>query len=129
MFKRLAFEHGAYERDDLPKRLSDIEPSFTLISSIWPETYCHTLTESWMAGIPVLASDIGVLRERIDRHGGGWLLDYQDPARWYQQMLQIASDTKGWDDCHQQICDLTFRRVADMAAEYVSVYRGAMRER
>ena len=80
--------HSDYGREDLPARLAEIRPSFALVTSIWPETYCHTLTEAWMADLPVFASDIGTLRERITRHGGGWLLDHTDPAAFYAGMRE-----------------------------------------
>ena len=71
--------HGSYERKDLPSNLRRIGASYAMICSIWPETYCHTLTEAWLCGLPVLASDIGVLSERVQRHGGGRLIDPQRP--------------------------------------------------
>ena len=46
---------GAYSRDR-PCRLTD---SFPLAKN-----YCHMLTQSWAIGLPVLASDIGTLRQR-----------------------------------------------------------------
>ena len=39
----------------------------------WPETYCHTLTELWASGIPVIGFDFGAVGERIRRSGAGWL--------------------------------------------------------
>lgn len=114
--------HGPYDREDLPQKLVKIAPSLSLVPSIWPETYCHALTESWAAGIPVLASDIGVLRERVQRHGGGWCLDHTDPVRWYQRMVEIVTTPGEWERRREEIQAMTFPTIRDMAAQYMSVY-------
>lgn len=121
--------HDAYDRADLPGRLAEIRPSFALVTSIWPETYCHTLTEAWMADLPVFASDIGTLRERITRHGGGWLLDYTDPEAFYAQMRVISDSTAEWHLRRAEIASISPRTVDDMAADYRSLYRALLQRR
>ena len=48
-------------------------------------------------GSPVLASDIGTLRERVNAHGGGWLLDFEDPQGSYRRILEIAVDKEEYN--------------------------------
>ncbi len=115
-------QHGPYEREDLPKLLAEIAPSFSLITSIWPETYCHTMTESWLLGIPVLASDIGTLRERVLAHGGGWLLDYRDPVAWFQRMLEISRDEEDYARRCEEVDAVRIRSVDEMADDYLRLY-------
>jgi len=122
-----AIVHGPYERDELPARLAEIRPSFALVSSIWTETYCHTLTEAWLAGLPVLASDIGTLRERIGHHGGGWLLDLTDPDAFYAGMRRVAGAPAEWHLRRAEIAAIPPRTVDDMAAEYRALYRELVR--
>ncbi len=66
--------HGLYDRDEFGAIVGALRPSVGAVFSIWPETYCHTLTEMWSAGIPVVGIDIGAVGERIQEHGGGWLV-------------------------------------------------------
>lgn len=66
--------HGSYKRDDFLNRSHRVRPHVGAVLSIWPETYCHTLTEMWAAGLPVVAVDLGAVGERIRQHGGGWLI-------------------------------------------------------
>ncbi|MBE7211151.1 MAG: glycosyltransferase [Gluconacetobacter diazotrophicus] len=66
--------HGRYKREEFGRKARAIRPHVGAVLSIWPETYCHTLTEMWAAGLPVVAVDLGAVGERIRRHGGGWLL-------------------------------------------------------
>jgi glycosyltransferase involved in cell wall biosynthesis len=115
--------HGAYDRDELPARLAAIRPSFALVSSIWAETYCHTLTEAWMADLPVFASDIGTLRERVTRHGGGWLLDQTDPEAFYAGMRRVREQVGAWHLRRAEIARMPPRTVDAMAADYRSLYR------
>lgn len=122
-----AIWHGPYQRGDLAEKLAAIRPSFSLVASLWPETYCHTLTESWLAGIPVFASDIGVLRERVLKHGGGWLLDHNDPEEWYERMIEIATDTDQWDCQSSAIKKIAFTSMAAMAMRYFELYQEASR--
>lgn len=124
-----AVTHGSYSRDDLPKRLAEIQPSYAIVASIWPETYCHTLTEAWMADLPVFASDIGTLRERIARHGGGWLLDYTNPEAFYAGMRRAASSAAEWSLKRREIDSIDHRTVDDMAADYRALYRGLIHAR
>jgi glycosyltransferase involved in cell wall biosynthesis len=112
--------HGPYDRESLTSLLAGIEPSFSLIASTWSETYCHTLTESWMCGIPALVADIGALRERVRRDGGGWLLDYTNADRWYEGMLSLATDD--WREKRAEIATMQLRSVAEMATDYRALY-------
>ena len=119
-------DHGPYERDHLPAYLDKIKPSFSMILSIVPESYCHTLTESWFYGMPVFGSDIGAIRERILKHRGGWLLDYSDPEKWFMQMIEVARDSKEYREKIKEIEKMRFKTVKEMTEEYVQVYRGLL---
>jgi GT2 family glycosyltransferase/glycosyltransferase involved in cell wall biosynthesis len=66
--------HGQYRRDELADHIRAIRPHIGAILSIWPETYCHTLTELWACGVPVFVFDMGALGERLREYGGGWLV-------------------------------------------------------
>jgi glycosyltransferase involved in cell wall biosynthesis len=115
--------HGAYERAALPGLLAEIGPSFALVAPIWPETYSHALSEAWMAGVPVVASDIGAVGERVRRHGGGWLADPHLPEAWREIMLAAARDPASWRAKVDEIAAMPARGVEDMARDYVEVYR------
>ena len=81
--------HGRYKRGDFNKVIAEINPSFIAILSTCPETFSHTLTESWKSGIPVIATNIGALKERVNKTGGGWLVDYKNPQKIYDKILSI----------------------------------------
>jgi GT2 family glycosyltransferase/glycosyltransferase involved in cell wall biosynthesis len=119
--------HGLYQRNELAERVRAIRPSVSLIPSPWPETYCHTLTESWAMGLPVLASDIGTLRERVLRHGGGWLLPVDEGEQWLRKILQLAGDPLGYAALVAEVRKIEIPDIAWMARQYDAIYQGLLR--
>jgi len=115
-------KHGPYRRQELATKLVSIRPSFSVVASIWPETYCHALTESWTSGIPVLASNIGTLRERVLRHGGGWLLDPHDAAQWLTEMQRILSLPSEYAARKAEVLAYRPRSIDQMVADYCEIY-------
>jgi glycosyltransferase involved in cell wall biosynthesis len=114
--------HGPYERERLPELLRQVKPSFSLIASVCPETFCYTLSESWAAGLPVFASNLGALQERITRSGGGWLLDPKDPSRWFAEMIRVLDNPVEYHRKMQEVLTLDLKSVNQMATEYEQVY-------
>lgn len=128
-FKGLGVEHGPYERGEFNNYVRDIRPSFMGVFSIWPETYCHTLTEAWAAGVPVLASDIGTLRERVTTHGGGWLLNHKNPSKSYRRILEIASDKEAYEQELERANLHGIRSTREMADNYEALYKSIVHKR
>lgn len=58
--------YGGYSAGTLSEKLKDM--SLSLHLSVWPETFCITLSEAWKAGLVPVVSDIGALGERVT-HG------------------------------------------------------------
>jgi len=63
-----------YERGELDKQLASVQADVGLLLSIVPETFSYTLSELWVAGIPVIATDIGAFSDRIENGKNGWLV-------------------------------------------------------
>ncbi|MGH3087653.1 MAG: glycosyltransferase [Rubrobacteraceae bacterium] len=128
-FRDLGVDHGLYEREELNDRVREIRPSFMGIFSIWPETYCHTLTEAWAAGVPVLASDIGALRERVNDHGGGWLIDFEDPKGSYERILRISGDRSAYARELERANLRGIKSTREMSDDYEELYNAVIRGR
>src|SRR3546814_6163818 len=62
--KDCVVDHGAYERTQFAELAGAIKPHIAVVLSIVPETWCHTLTESWATGIPVFGIDRGAVGDR-----------------------------------------------------------------
>ncbi|MEO1670701.1 MAG: glycosyltransferase, partial [Cyanobacteria bacterium J06631_2] len=125
--------HGTYTRADYDQWMQKIRPHCVGIFSIWPETYCHTLTESWASGVPVVAINKGAVGDRIARHGCGWLIDEVDPEVVYRRLLEIAEDVDGYIEkiAHLNRWQLTYGRqnnIPTMAAQYHKLYQQVISE-
>ena len=80
---------GAYEPEDVPRLLEGID--ILVVPSLWWETFCITLREGLLAGIPVVASDLGAMREALDGEENGLLFrtgDANDLARVLARLLE-----------------------------------------
>jgi GT2 family glycosyltransferase/tetratricopeptide (TPR) repeat protein len=96
ILSKVGILHGKYERKDFNKLVQKISPHCIGIFSIWAETYCHTLTESWASGIPVVALDFGAVGERLRSHGGGWLINTLSPEEVLNRLVNIANNTESY---------------------------------
>jgi glycosyltransferase involved in cell wall biosynthesis len=65
--------HGYYRGGELPSLLRRHDVGLVIVPSIWPEAHCLVISEAWLAGVAVVAFDLGAQAERIRAHGGGWL--------------------------------------------------------
>ena len=117
---KYGINHGRYERKDFNEMVKEIAPSFSLILSCCPETYSYTLTESWMAGLPVIASDLGALKERIGQTGAGWLVDYTDINEIYNLIINI--DQNDYQNKIDKISKIEFKDLNQMCGEYINLY-------
>jgi GT2 family glycosyltransferase/glycosyltransferase involved in cell wall biosynthesis len=75
--------------------LSEIEPDFILIPSIWPETYCYTLSFALKLGIPVIVFDLGAQAERVVEIPWAYRIETKyivDPKGLSNEILKINVD-------------------------------------
>ena len=78
---------GQYKREDLPQLMKKYEIDLVGILPIWLETFCYTLSESALCGVPVIASDIGAISERIHADCYGWIV--KQNSNWKEILEQI----------------------------------------
>jgi glycosyltransferase involved in cell wall biosynthesis len=125
--------HGLYRREDFAAKVAAIAPHIGVVLSIWPETYCHTLTEMWAGGIPVAGIDCGAVGERLAEHGGGWRLPLGVTAA--EALAQLAAITGedwarrvaevvAWQEGHGRIHDTAW-----MGGQYEDLYRTVLARR
>jgi GT2 family glycosyltransferase len=62
--------HGKYKKEDLSLILKESNCTIAGIFSVWPETYCYTLSEALYAGMKVLTFDLGAQEARIPKGAG-----------------------------------------------------------
>lgn len=114
--------HGTFERDEFYKKVKEIQPSFIGIFSVWPETFCHTLTEAWSCGIPVIGSNIGVIEDRILKNDGGWIIDINNPSEIFDLIINLINSKDDYLDKVKNIKTLKLKNTAEMSGEYIQIY-------
>ena len=109
---------GWYQREDVSAILKQNLIDLVCILPIWPETFCYTISEAELAGIPVLATDIGALSERIRRDQTGWLLPHNlSAADALNKLKEIFADETGYARVKQtaeRFCHLSIAQMCDV---------------
>jgi glycosyltransferase involved in cell wall biosynthesis len=65
--------YGAYNNNDINKVLSEID--VLIVPSIWPENSPLVIQEAFLAGIPVITSNFGGMKELVTHEKDGWLFE------------------------------------------------------
>lgn len=117
---------GLYEREELPGLLKQYQIDLVCILPIWPETYCYTLSEAILCGIPSIVTDIGALGERMRETDCGWIVPV-DQA--YEESIKIIERIKGKGSEYQdkqrkaQIVGLSLKTLDGMGRDYDTLYQ------
>ncbi len=83
--------HGTYKREELGDLIRKINPHIGAVLAVWPETYSHTVTEMWAAGLPIITTQLGATGERVNKHGGGWALEDMSAQAVYDHLIGLAN--------------------------------------
>ncbi len=86
---------GAYLNADVQGVISKEDPDLIWIPSIWPETYCYTLSIALASGRPVAAFGIGALQTRLRAAGRGKVIPLDvafEPDRLWPALLGAARE-------------------------------------
>jgi GT2 family glycosyltransferase/glycosyltransferase involved in cell wall biosynthesis len=82
---------GEYAERDLPAILAAERPDVLLFAAQVPETYAYTLSAAIATGLPIVASDLGALPERLAGYAGATLMAWNaGPADWNGALLSAA---------------------------------------
>ena len=81
--------YGPYSQGELDDELATIDISLHV--SLWPETYCMTLSEAWLAGIVPVVSDIGALGERVRNGINGYKFEAGNACALVDILRTLAS--------------------------------------
>lgn len=121
--KSNVFKTGWYKREDVGTILKQNLIDLVCILPIWPETFCYTISEAELAGIPILATDMGALGERLRRDETGWLIDVNMPIREILQKIDgIFADQQQYDRVAQNAAAFRHRSIVEMCEAYAEFY-------
>jgi GT2 family glycosyltransferase len=106
-----------FERDSLRELLAQIGPHAACLLSIVPETFSYTLSEMQQLGIPVLATRVGSLEERIDDGLTGWLIE-PDAASLVEKVRWLHENRLETEAMRQRLAEFDLPGPARMVQHY-----------
>lgn len=118
--------HGKYKRENLPKLLKNNKIDLICLISICPETYSYTLTEAASCGIPVLVSNLGALKERVENDNLGWVidLDCDNPSKkLIDKIYEIKNNSDEYNQKVNSIEKYKIKTVDEMVNDYNKIYK------
>jgi len=116
------FFHGLYKRQHIQKILADLTIDIVMILSVWPETFCYTLSEAWSAGVPCLVSDLGAMGERMRREKGGWVVGANNVEEIISTVEHLIKNPAEYEMVKKQVEKMKFKTSGENAGEYDLIY-------
>lgn len=112
---------GRYDNEQVAKILAGID--ILVVPSLWWETFCLTIREAMLAGVPVVASDVGAMREAVETHQSGLCFragDAADLARVLSRLIGDAGLRERLSNRRREV-----KTIDQNAEEYLEVYERA----
>lgn len=106
-----------YAPEALEALVRDIAPDAGLLASVWPETFCYTLSELWFLGVPPLATRLGSFVERI-RDGETGLLFEPHAEGLVTVIERLVKDRSTLDRIAGSLDAVPVRSIEQMIADY-----------
>lgn len=114
---------GAYRRDEISPLLDKFKIDIVCILPIWHETFCYTLSEALLNGIPVIATDIGAVGERVNKLNCGWSFPLSSTYNDILALLKkISKDKSILFNVKEEIKSLNLRSINEMLLDYKHIY-------
>ncbi len=114
----LATYHGPYSELHLPGILAGLDA--VVIPSLWRETGPMVWMEALSAGLPVIASRLGALAERVNHGEDGLLINPGEPSALAAAVERTMDQ---YQQLRQGVMARTVRTVEDAAGELLALYQ------
>ena len=109
---------GTYQPDSLPEILAEVD--VLVIPSIWYENSPLTIHEAFLAGVPVVVSDHGGMRELVQDGINGLTFRPGDPKSLRSQLMRVIDEPNLLNHFRTNIP--TVKPIEDNAAEIEATY-------
>ena len=114
--------HGPYKRGELPQLLVNNNIDLVCMFTTWPETYSYTLTESYMAKVPVISFDIGAVGDRIKKDKLGWVVSFDNFDKILEKIEEISNNKDEYKKIKSNFEKYEFKTVEEMQNYYTNIY-------
>jgi glycosyltransferase involved in cell wall biosynthesis len=86
---------GPYQPHELRSRMAGID--WVVVPSIWWENSPMVIQEAFVCGRPILVSDIGGMREKVQEAVNGYRMPPASVDAWAATLKRASSDNGSWD--------------------------------
>jgi hypothetical protein len=114
--------HGAYSRAEIIGKLVSSGVDVALFTSICPETFSFTLSEAWLAGVPVIVPRLGALEERVSDSGRGWIVEPNALDATADLLRRLQAHREFIEEARANLSSFKHTSLAENAAAYRSIY-------
>ena len=115
--------HGKYVREELPQLLIDNNIDLACIFATCPETYSYTLSECYMAHIPILTFDIGAVGDRVKNDDLGWVIEFNtNSSKILEKIVEISNNTDEYKKKKDNFKNYKFKTIEQMQEYYNNLY-------
>lgn len=117
---------GTYDKEKLYQAMKYYEIDVICILPIWAETFCYTLSEALLCGIPVIGTDIGAVGERIKKLGCGWTVSVGNVVDEVKKILkEIVKSSIILQEKRDILSRVKMRTLEQMLEDYINIYEEA----
>lgn len=113
---------GKLDREAIWELLARVD--VVVVPSLWYESFVFVISEAFAMGVPVVASDLGVLADRVRHEEDGLLVPPGDVEALQRALARLQADPELRQKLKQGIPPV--RSFADHAAEVESLYQTAV---
>lgn len=118
---------GPYEHGQLPHILAEMD--VLLMPARWHETFSFVTREAILAGLPVLAADMGGMRYAVQDGRNGRLLPPGDAEAWAAAIVDLVRDRGQLAGMSEASAAWPIRTSEEDAADLARLYREVVAER
>jgi glycosyltransferase involved in cell wall biosynthesis len=112
---------GVFNENEIGNVLSKVD--VVIISSIWYETYSLILHEAFACNIPVIASNVGVMAEKIIDNTNGFLFNIGDADHLQQVIEKIINNPEILNNIKKNIHKIYTPTVEQESYVYEKLYQ------
>ena len=121
--KKNLFKTDWYKRENVISILRENEIDLVCIMSVWPETFCYTVSEAQLAGVPLLVTDLGAQGDRVRADKTGWTVSKDASAAEILSVLDgIFADEEGYARVKEATESFGHKSIGGMCLDYAALY-------
>ncbi|MCA9381519.1 glycosyltransferase family 4 protein, partial [Candidatus Dojkabacteria bacterium] len=114
---------GKYKRKNVISKLQEANPAFIVFLSLSKETFSFTLSEAWLAGIPVIVGPIGAQAERVEKNRGGIILESFEQEEIIKKITELLKNKEELLKLRKEVKKIPGLSIKETLESYKKLYK------